>query len=63
MLCKVYRVQNIVKTPGDWAIKVKEDLLEYGIDLAEKDITDLSQYKYRKLLNENVEKAAHKYHN
>ena len=61
MLGKVYRVQNIVKTPGDWSIKVKEDLLEYGIDLADKDIKDLSHYKYRKLVNKNVEKAAHKY--
>ena len=61
MLGKVYRVQNIVKTPGDWANKVKEDLLEYGIVLADIDIKELSHFKYRKLVNENVEKAAHKY--
>ena len=63
MLGKVYRAQNIIKTPGDWAIKVKEDLLEYGIDLADEHIKELSHYKYRKEWNKNVEKAAHKYHN
>ena len=40
---------------------MKEDLLEYGIDLADEHIKELSHYRYRKLVNENVEKAALKY--
>ena len=28
MVGKVYKIQKVVETPGDWAIKVSEDLQE-----------------------------------
>ena len=43
MLKKVFNVQQAIKTPGDWALKIKEDLEKYEIDITDEEIKNMSK--------------------
>ena len=47
MLKKVFKTQKTVRTPGDWAATIEEDLKAYKINLSDEEISETSKYTIR----------------
>ena len=60
---KVFKIQKITKTPGDWAMSIDDDLMKYGMDLDDEQIEQSSKYKFENKVKTNVNIAAMKYLN
>ena len=56
LISKIYHTQKLIANKGDWYLIIQEDRLKYGIEESDLQISQMSQYRYRKL----VEKKVHK---
>ena len=61
MLKRVYKTQKAVRTSGDWAGTIKDELKAYNINQSDEEIT--SKYKFKNLVKRNVDIEALKYLN
>ena len=63
MLKKVYKTQKVVRTSGDWANIIEEELKTYNINLTDEEIEATSKYTFKNLVKRNVDSEALKYLN
>ena len=63
MLKKVYKTQKVVRTSGDWANIIEEELKTYNINLTDEEIEATSKYTLKNLVKRNVDSEALKYLN
>ena len=55
---QIYMCQHNNRSPGDWCKLVEEDLHQIGIHMSNEHITSLSQYEYKKFIQEKVRHTA-----
>ena len=55
---KVYFVQSIKCTPGDWFLMIQSEKIKYKILLSDEEISKLSKNKFKTIVNTHVEKYA-----
>ena len=55
---KVYEVQKNIPTKNDWFGVVKQNMEDLKINLSDKEISQMSKQKFKKIVNSAVEKAA-----
>ena len=56
MLKKVYKTQKVVRTSGDWANIIEEELKTYNINLTDEEIEATSKYTLKNLVKRNVDR-------
>ena len=56
MLKKVYKTQKVVRTSGDWANTIEEELNTYNINLTDEEIEATSKYTLKNLVKRNVDR-------
>ena len=55
---QVLQAQECAPVKNDWCITVKEDLHFLGIDLTEKDITNMKKSKFKSIVSKKIREAA-----
>ena len=55
---KVYEVQKIKKTKGDWYSLIEQEKQKYDLTVTDAEICQMSKFKYKTLVQKKVEKFA-----
>ena len=61
LLFKFYKAQKYMPSEGDWIIQIEKDKSELNLQLSEEEIRAMSNYKFKKLIRDKIEKAARVY--
>ena len=61
LISKIYHTQKLIANKGDWYLIIQEDRLKYGIEESDLQISQMSQYRYRKLVEKKIHHVAVKY--
>ena len=56
LIRKVYEVQKLLPTKGDWYQQVVDDKSKLGIDLSDIKISKMSKDQFKKKVSESVKK-------
>ena len=55
---KVYEVQKIRQTKNDWYIMIEQEKQKYNITVTDDEISLMSKYKFKTLVQKSVENVA-----
>ena len=61
LISKVYKTQKLTHTRGDWYQIVKDDRVKYGIKESDEEISEMSQNKFKKMVEKKLHDSALKY--
>ena len=61
MIRKVYNLQKVNLTKGDWYEMIQKEKNRYEILLTDEEISKMSRFKFKSLIEKNVRIAAFKY--
>ena len=61
LLAKIYKAQQRSPCKNDWCLQVKQDLVEFGILLSEKEIKATSKKRFKDIVKESCKRTALKY--
>ena len=61
LIQKVYNAQKIVQTKGDWFTMLKEERMKYGIEQTDEEISKMTKYRFKALVNKKVNCYTFKY--
>ena len=61
LIKKIYEVQKIKKTKGDWYLITNMEREKYSIHFTDNEISQMSKLKFKKIVNEAVNKVAFEY--
>ena len=61
LVSKVYKTQKLTHTRGDWYQIVKDDKVKYGIVESDEEISEMSQTKFKKMIENKLHESALKY--
>ena len=59
LIRKIYDIQKIYPTKGDWYLIISEEKRKYSINLTDEQISNMSKYKFKQLVNKQVNKFAY----
>ena len=59
LISKVYHIQKLKQTSKDWYQMICQEKQKYAIHLSDREIQEMSKTKYKKLVNESVNKFAY----
>ena len=58
---KTYKAQKLAHTKHDWFLMIKDERTKYDIDLTDEEISKMSKYKFKSLVNRKVNDYAFNY--
>ena len=58
---KVYNAQKTIQTKGDWFLMLDEERKKYKIELTDEEISKMSKYRFKVLVNKKVNYFAFNY--
>ena len=61
MIRKVYEAQVKDPSPGDFIDIVKSDCNRIGLEMTDKEISQISKHKFRKIVKSKISDAAFKH--
>ena len=61
LVCKVYQTQKLTHTRGDWYEITKNERVKYGIEETDEEISEISQYKFKKIVEKKIHASALKH--
>ena len=61
LIYKIYQAQKLNENRGDWVKILNEERFRYGIVESDEEISQLSKNKFKKVVQEKIQKFANKY--
>ena len=61
LVSKVYMTQKLTHTRGDWYQIIKDDKIKYGISESDEEISEMSQTRFKKMVEKKLHESALKY--
>ena len=61
LISKVYNTQKVFETKSDWCRMLKNEREKYSIEETDEEISKMSKYKFKSLVNKKVNNFAFKY--
>ena len=61
LIYKIYQAQKLNENPGDWVKILNEERFRYGIVKSDEEISQMSKNKFKKIVQEKIQKFANKY--
>ena len=61
LINKVYKAQGVKTTKGDWFEMIKKEKEKYEIDISDEEISKMSRFRFKSLVNKKVNKIGFQY--
>ena len=61
IIYKIYQIQEVKQTRGDWFLMMKEEREKYDINMTDDEIKSLSKQQFRNLVQKKIHQYAFKY--
>ena len=61
LIHKIYQLQQLKPTSGEWAVMMKREKEKYGVSLTDEEISNLSKQQFKQNVNEKVHQFAFSY--